>query len=318
MSAHIIALTFGLLLDRIIGDPPNWTHPVRWIGSFIIKLTTLLNKGRHRKVKGIILLISVVAVTFTSVFTVVFTAYKIHFIFGIVVESILCAIGFAQKSLKDAAMSVYQPLVNGDLREARMKLSWIVGRDTEKLSESEITRAVVETVSENTSDGITAPLFFAFLLGAPGLWLYKAVNTLDSMVGHENEKFQDFGYASAKMDDVLNYIPSRVTGYIILLWTKNYSKQSLRTRFANWWKDAKKHPSPNSGYLEAATACQLGVQLGGLNMYKGIPSNRPRMGISENPLRAIHILYTIRQMHIAIFLFWLMMIVIGGVLRDIT
>ncbi|PUB12997.1 adenosylcobinamide-phosphate synthase CbiB [Paenisporosarcina sp. OV554] len=318
MSAHIIALTFGLLLDRIIGDPPNWTHPVRWIGSFITKLTTLLNKGRHRKVKGIILLISVVAVTFTSVFTVVFTAYKIHFIFGIVVESILCAIGFAQKSLKDAAMSVYQPLVNGDLREARMKLSWIVGRDTEKLSESEITRAVVETVSENTSDGITAPLFFAFLFGAPGLWLYKAVNTLDSMVGHENEKFQDFGYASAKMDDVLNYIPSRVTGYIILLWTKNYSKQSLRTRFANWWKDAKKHPSPNSGYLEAATACQLGVQLGGLNMYKGIPSNRPRMGISENPLRAIHILYTIRQMHIAIFLFWLMMIVIGGVLRDIT
>ena len=318
MSAHIIALTFGLLLDRIIGDPPNWTHPVRWIGSFITKLTTLLNKGRHRKIKGIILLISVVTVTFTSVFAVVFTAYKIHFILGIVIESILCAIGFAQKSLKDAAMSVYQPLVNGDLREARMKLSWIVGRDTEKLSQSEITRAVVETVSENTSDGITAPLFFAFLFGAPGLWLYKAVNTLDSMVGHENEKFQDFGYASAKMDDVLNYIPSRVTGYIILLWTKNYSKQSLRTRLANWWKDAKKHPSPNSGYLEAATACQLGVQLGGLNMYKGIPSNRPRMGISENPLRAIHILYTIRQMHIAIFLFWLMMIVIGGVLRDIT
>lgn len=318
MSAHIIALTFGLILDRIIGDPPNWTHPVRWIGSFITKLTTLLNKGRHRKTKGFVLLVAVVAVTFTSVFAVVYTAYKIHFIFGISVESILCAIGFAQKSLKDAAMSVYQPLVSGDLKEARMKLSWIVGRDTEKLSESNITRAVVETVSENTSDGITAPLFFAFLFGAPGLWLYKAVNTLDSMVGHENEKFQDFGYTSAKMDDVLNYIPSRVTGYIILVWTKNFSKQSLRTRLANWWQDAKKHPSPNSGYLEAATAYQLGVQLGGLNMYKGIPSNRPRMGISENPLRAIHILYTIRQMHIAIFLFWLMMMVVGGVLGVIA
>lgn len=315
MSAHIIALTFGLILDRIIGDPPNWTHPVRWIGSFITKITTLLNKGSNRKIKGIVLLLSVVAVTFTSVFAVVFTAYKIHLILGIVVETILCAVGFAQKSLKDAAMAVYQPLVNGDLREARMKLSWVVGRDTEKLSESEITRAVVETVSENTSDGITAPLFFAFLFGAPGLWLYKAVNTLDSMVGHENEKYQDFGYASAKMDDVLNYIPSRVTGYIILIWTKNYSKQSLRTRLANWWKDAKKHPSPNSGYLEAATACQLGVQLGGLNMYKGIPSNRPHMGVSLTPLRAIHIKYTIRQMHIATFLFWLMMMVIGGVLR---
>lgn len=315
MSAHIIALTLGLILDRIIGDPPNWTHPVRWIGRLITKLTTLLNKGSHRKIKGIVLLLSVVAVTFTSVFAVVITAYKIHIILGIVIESILCAIGFAQKSLKDAAMTVYQPLVNGDLKEARAKLSWIVGRDTETLSESEITRAVVETVSENTSDGITAPLFFAFLFGAPGLWLYKAVNTLDSMVGHENEKFQDFGYASAKMDDVLNYIPSRVTGYIILVWTKNFSKQSLRTRLAKWWQDAKKHPSPNSGYLEAATAYQLGVQLGGLNMYKGIPSNRPYMGVSLTPLRAIHIKYTIRQMHIVTFLFWLMMMVIGGVLR---
>ena len=315
MSAHIIALTLGLILDRIIGDPPNWPHPVRWIGSFITKLTSLLNKGKRRKIKGIVLLLSVIAVTFTSVFAVVFTAYKVHIILGIVTESILCAIGFAQKSLKDAAMTVYQPLVNGDLKEARAKLSWIVGRDTETLSESEITRAVVETVSENTSDGITAPLFFAFLFGAPGLWLYKAVNTLDSMVGHENEKFQDFGYASAKMDDVLNYIPSRVTGYIILVWTKNYSKQSLRKRLANWWQDAKKHPSPNSGYLEAATANQLGVQLGGLNLYKGIPSNRPHMGVSFTPLRAIHIKHTIHQMQIAIFLFWLMMMVIGGVLR---
>ncbi|WP_075618408.1 adenosylcobinamide-phosphate synthase CbiB [Paenisporosarcina indica] len=318
MSAHIIALTIGLLLDRIIGDPPTWPHPVRWIGSFISRLTNLLNKGGHRKGKGIVLLFAVVGITFSAVFALTYAAYNIHFIVGIAVESILCAVGFAQKSLKDAAMSVYQPLVGGNIKDARIKLSWIVGRDTEKLSESEVTRGVVETVSENTSDGITAPLFFAFLLGAPGLWLYKAVNTLDSMVGHKNEEFHEFGFASAKMDDVLNYIPSRITGYIMLTWTRNFSNKSFRTRLRGWWQDAKKHPSPNSGYLEAATAYQLGVQLGGRNTYKGITSNRALMGISETPLRAIHILHTIRQMHIAVFLFWLWMMVIGGVLRVIA
>jgi adenosylcobinamide-phosphate synthase len=138
------------------------------------------------------------------------------------------------------------------------------------------------------------------------------------MVGHENEEFQEFGYASAKTDDVLNYIPSRITGYIILTWTKNFSNRYFRTRLSGWWEDAKKHPSPNSGYLEAATAYQLGVQLGGKNTYKGIPSKRARMGMPENPLRAIHILHTIRQMHIAVFLFWLWMMCIGGVLRVIA
>ena len=315
MSTHVIALTIGLILDRIIGDPPTWPHPVRWIGGLITKLTNLLNKENHRKGKGIVLLLAVVGITFIGVFALTYAAYNIHFIVGIIVEGILCGVGFAQKSLKDAAMSVYKPLVGGDIKEARIKLSWIVGRDTEKLSESEVTRGVVETVSENTSDGITAPLFFAFLLGAPGLWLYKAVNTLDSMVGHKNEKFHEFGFASAKMDDVLNYIPSRITGYIMLTWSRNFSNLSFGARLRGWWQDAKKHPSPNSGYLEAATAYQLGVQLGGRNTYKGITSNRALMGIPETPLRAIHILHTIRQMQIAVFLFWLWMMVIGGVLR---
>jgi len=318
MSAHIIALTIGLLLDRIIGDPPKWPHPVRWMGRFISKLTTLLNRGKHRKFKGIVLLMTVVAFTFTIVLGVLSAAYTVNFFLGVAVESMMCAAGFAQKSLRVAALSVYKPLVKGDLKEARLKVSEIVGRDTAKLSESEVTRAAVETVSENTSDGITAPLFFAFLLGAPGLWVYKAVNTLDSMVGYKNDEFQEFGKASAKMDDILNYIPSRITGYIIITWTKNFSNQTFRSRLNGWWKDAKKHPSPNSGYLEAATAYQLGVQLGGKSTYKGITSKRARMGIPENPLRAIHILHTIRQMHIAVFLFWLWMMSIGGILRVIA
>ena len=319
MAPHIIAIAIGLLLDRIIGDPPNWPHPVRFIGTLISKLTVLLNKGSARKAKGFVLVFIVVGLTFIITTAILIVAYSINLILGIAVESILIAFGLAQKSLKEAAMDVYKPLVAKDFPTARQKLSWIVGRDTEKLNEQEITRGVVETVSENISDGITAPLFFAFLFaGAPGLWAYKAINTLDSMVGYKNEQYEQFGYAAAKLDDIANYIPSRMTGYIIMLWGKKESILPFGQRMKGWWLDAKKHPSPNSGYLEAATAYQLGIQLGGQNTYKGIISNRALMGIGEVPLTANHILSTISHMNTAVFLFWLWMMVIGGLLIVFT
>lgn len=319
MGPHIIAIAIGLLLDRIIGDPPNWPHPVRWIGSLILKLTARLNKGRARKAKGFLLVFIVIGITFFAILAILIGAYSIHIGVGIAVESILIASGLAQKSLQEAAMDVYRPLIKKDLPAARQKLSWIVGRDTEKLDEKAITRGVVETVSENISDGITAPLFYAFLLaGAPGLWLYKAINTLDSMVGYKNEKYEEFGYASAKLDDIANYIPSRLTGYIIMLWGKKESALPFGHRMKGWWLDAKKHPSPNSGYLEAATAYQLGIQLGGINTYKGIVSNRALMGVGEVPLNPSHILSAISHLKTAVFLFWLWMMVIGGVLFVIT
>ncbi|WP_391207424.1 adenosylcobinamide-phosphate synthase CbiB [Psychrobacillus sp. L4] len=319
MGPHIIAIAIGLLVDRIIGDPPNWPHPVRWIGSLISKLTDWLNKGRARKEKGFLLVILVVGITFFSTVAILIGAYSIHIWVGIAVESILIASGLAQKSLKEAAMDVYKPLMAKDLPTARQKLSWIVGRDTEELDEKEITRGVVETVSENISDGITAPLFYAFLLaGAPGLWLYKAINTLDSMVGYKNEKYEKFGFAAAKLDDIANYIPSRLTGYIIMLWGKKESVLPFWERMKGWWLDAKKHPSPNSGYLEAATAYQLGIQLGGVNTYKGVVSNRALMGIGEVTLTPRHIVSTISHLNTAVFLFWLWMMVIGGILFVIT
>ncbi|ALC86582.1 cobalamin biosynthesis protein CobD [Bacillus sp. FJAT-22090] len=319
MGPHIIAIAIGLILDKIIGDPPNWPHPVRWIGNLISKLTALLNRGNGRKAKGFLLVFIVVGITFFFTVVVLIAAYSVHVIVGIALESILIASGLAQKSLKDAAMEVYKPLVDKDLPAARQKLSWIVGRDTEKLDEKEITRGVVETVSENISDGITAPLFYAFLFaGAPGLWAYKAINTLDSMVGYKNEKYEEFGYASAKLDDIANYIPSRMTGYIIILWGNKESTLPFKERMKGWWLDAKKHPSPNSGYLEAATAYQLGIQLGGINTYKGIISNRALMGIGEIPLNPSHILSTISHLNTAVFLFWLWLMVIGGVLLVIT
>lgn len=319
MGPHIIAIAIGLMLDRIVGDPPNWPHPVRFIGTLISKLTMRLNKGRARKAKGFLLVFIVVGITFSITIAILLGAYCVHLAFGIVVESMLIASGLAQKSLKEAAMDVYKPLMANDLATARKKLSWIVGRDTDQLDEKEITRGVVETVSENISDGITAPLFYAFLFaGAPGLWAYKAINTLDSMVGYKNEKYEDFGFASAKLDDIANYIPSRLTGYLIMLWGKKESTLSFRKRMQGWWLDAKKHPSPNSGYLEAATAYQLGIQLGGINTYKGITSNRALMGIKEVPLDPQHIISTISHMNTAVFLFWLWMMVIGGILFVIT
>lgn len=318
MQAHFVAIAIGFVLDRLIGDPPNWPHPVRWIGTFILKLTALLNKGRARVLKGAGMLFLTVFLVTVLVLAIVWSAYQLHIAVGIVVEAVLIAIGLAQKSLKDAALEVYNPLEAGDLEEARMKLSWIVGRDTDKLQESGIARGAIETVSENTADGITSPLFWAFLFGAPGLWMYKAVNTLDSMIGYKDDRYREFGKFSARADDVLNFIPARITGFLILVFTPNEGRIPFRKRFVGWSKDARNHPSPNSGYLEAATAWQLGVTLGGKSTYRGTVSERPEIGPGLQPLQAGHIKSAIGQMHAASFAFWILMTIIGVIFYAIA
>ena len=318
MLAHLIACTLGVVLDRFIGDPPKMPHPVRWIGNLIQWLTIHLNKGKFRKLKGLLLVMIVVGISTVVSYAIVIAAYTVGTIFGILVEGIMIAVALAQKSLQQAAMDVYTPLVGGDLKEARVKLSWIVGRDTEKLSVPEVTRGVVETVSENTSDGVTAPLFWAFLFGATGAWMYKAVNTLDSMIAYKNEEYGDFGYVAAHTDDVFNYIPSRITGFLMLIGTKKESLHSFSYRLKGWLRDAKQHPSPNSGFLEAATAYQLGIQLGGTNRYKGIISERAKMGEPETELAPKHIKLAIEQMHTVTTWFWLIGVVIGGIYIVIT
>lgn len=317
MMVHILAIGAGLVLDRFIGDPPNWPHPVRWIGLVIGKLTSKWNRPPNALRNGFLMVGIVAVAAFAVSFFLVWSAYQWHWFAGGAVEAVLIAAGLAQKSLKDAAEEVYQPLMNKDLDLAREKLSWIVGRDTAYLEEGEITRGVVETVSENTSDGVTAPLFWAFLLGAPGLWLYKAVNTCDSMVGYKNMEFEKFGYASARLDDLLNFIPSRITGFLILLGTKNKQSMTYRQRFLRWKEDARKHPSPNSGWLEAATAVQLGIELGGVNFYKGIRSERARMGTPDNPLQASHIQQAIKHMQTVTFWFFILF-AIGGAVIEFT
>ncbi|WP_251551833.1 adenosylcobinamide-phosphate synthase CbiB [Neobacillus muris] len=308
---HIISISLACLLDLLIGDPPNWPHPVRWIGSLISFLENRWNRGKARKGKGIAMLLVIMLTVMAASILLILFAYHVHPYLGIALEAAIIASTIAQKSLQEASMAVYQPLTNGDLAEARKKLSYIVGRDTEQLEEGEIARGAIETVAENTSDGVTAPLFWALLGGAPLAMVYRAVNTCDSMVGHVNEKYREFGWASAKWDDVMNWIPSRVTGMMMLL----SSRPLLCNRRKAWailFRDAAKHPSPNSGWGEAAVAAILGVQLGGINYYKGIVSNRAKMGDSLQPIQPEHIIQANVILRKTVFLF-ILFIWIGGI-----
>lgn len=309
---HLIALTLAVLIDLIIGDPPNWPHPVRWMGSLIAKLEKSWNKGGHAKKRsGIYMLITVLLVVGSISYLIVYISYSLHLVVGIIVEALLISTAIAQRSLKEAALTVYTPLEKRDVKAAREKLSYIVGRDTDQLDEPEIVRATVETVAENTSDGITAPLFWALIGGAPLALLYRAINTCDSMVGYRNEKYQDFGWASARLDDVVNWLPSRMTSICMLAGIRP-EYNSSREAWKIVLRDAKKHPSPNSGWGEAAVASILGIQLGGINYYKGVVSNRATMGDPITMMEKAHILKTnqivSRTIPIFILLLWL-----GGV-----
>ncbi|WHY56712.1 adenosylcobinamide-phosphate synthase CbiB [Peribacillus simplex] len=313
---HLFAVTLAFFLDLLIGDPPNWPHPVKWIGTMISKLDLAFNRGAYKKRNGLFMLIIVLSVVLLITGLTVYLAYWIHPLAGILWEAVVISTTIAQKGLKQAGMDVCHPLNERDFPEARLKLSYIVGRDTADLDESEIVRGTVETVAENTSDGITAPMFWAAFGGAPLAMMYRAINTCDSMVGYKNDKYGQFGWASAKLDDIVNWIPSRLTGFLMLLSSKS-GHHGPGARWKILFNDAKKHPSPNSGWCEAGVAAILGIQLGGRNMYKGIVSDRARMGVPLVRLEAKHIPKTITIMHRSSFLF-LLMLWLGGLILDIT
>ncbi|KIL72184.1 adenosylcobinamide-phosphate synthase CbiB [Bacillus badius] len=311
MIYHLLAATIAFFLDRLIGDPPHLPHPVRWIGSLIHFLEQRLNKGTDRREKGVIMLFLVLFVTGTASFLLVFAFYRLHPAAGVAAEAIIIASTIACRSLKEAGLSVYQPLKSGDMKEARIKLSYIVGRDTERLDEGEITRGAIETIAENTSDGVTAPLFWALIGGAPGAMLYRAINTCDSMVGYQNERYKQFGWASARVDDLVNWLPARLTS-LLMLCSFPESPYSKKCVWQIVSRDAKKHPSPNSGWCEAAVAGLLGIQLGGVNTYKGQVSHRAEMGEPFRQKTAEDIVLANRIMERSSFLFLLMMW-IGGI-----
>lgn len=297
IGLSVIILVGAVILDLLIGDPKWLPHPVVGMGRLISTLEKRWNHGADRRVKGIALTLVVVGMVYVSAIFVRYMAYKLHSALGVMLEMYLISTTIAIKGLRDAALQVAVPLAQGDVAEARKKLSMIVGRDTDTLPEQEIVRGTVETVAENTVDGITAPLFFALIGGAPLALAYRAANTLDSMVGYKNKRFLQFGWASARLDDVLNWIPARVTSLAIWFSSVFIPQSRMKQGLVITLRDAPKHPSPNSGWSEAMVAGLLGVQLGGRNMYQGISSNRARMGENTRELQEADIGRAILYMH---------------------
>lgn len=266
-------------VDAALGDPRWLTHPVVLMGRATQQLERWLRAGRlPLRAAGAVLALTLVTGSGLITWGLIRGAALLHPWLGVAVEIWLFSTTVAARSLAEHAFAVWRPLKGGDLAEARLKLSWIVGRDTERLAQPEITRGAVETVAESTCDGVIAPLLWGLIGGAPLAMAYKAANTLDSMVGHKDERYRDFGWASARLDDLLNLIPARLSALLLAL-----AAGSSRA-IATVLRDAHRHPSPNSGWPEAAVAGALGVQLGGINHYDGIPEERALMG---EPLRQL-------------------------------
>lgn len=281
-------------LDAAVGDPAWLTHPVVIMGRVIRRAEEGLRRSRlPLKLAGVILAVALPAAAWLVTWLLVRLAGALHPWLGTGLEVWLFSTTLAARSLAEHALAVWRPLRAGDLGEARRRLSFIVGRDTAGLDESQIARGAVETVAESTCDGVIAPLFWGLLGGAPLAMAYKAVNTLDSMVGHKDERYIQFGWASARLDDLANLLPARLSA--LLLAAVALSPRALRTAL----QEAGRHPSPNSGWPEAAMAGLLGVRLGGLNHYDGEPEMRAYLGAAFPPPQAGEIARAVGWMYLA-------------------
>ncbi|HKZ16680.1 MAG TPA: adenosylcobinamide-phosphate synthase CbiB [Geobacteraceae bacterium] len=300
-------LITAVTIDLLLGDPRRLPHPVVGIGRLITTLEKVLRRMlRNELLGGALLLIIVVVVTYVFVFLLLKGSYSVSPYAGFTVAAVLSWTCLAAHSLHRESKLVADRLLAGDLEGARRFLSRIVGRDTEQLDEPEIWRALVETVSENTSDGVIAPLFY-LMLGGPSLGLaYKAVNTLDSMVGYKNERYIRFGWASARFDDLANWLPARITG-VLMTAAAPLVGLSGRHALRVMLRDGGNHSSPNSGIPEAAAAGALGVRLGGANRYFGVLVEKPTMGDTARDLSvesyrgAVQLMYTTTALFVAIW-----------------
>lgn len=283
MKYHMIGFFLGFLLDLLLGDPYWLPHPIRLIGAFIAKIENGLRKGKRDEKtesrEGVVLVIIVLGSTFAVAGMVLFGAYRIHRYLGVVAETIMTYQILAIKCLKVESMKVYQCLKQQPLEEARKAVSMIVGRDTACLSEEEVAKAAIETVAENTSDGVIAPMLYT-ALGGPVLgFLYKAVNTMDSMIGYKNEKYLYFGRAAAKLDDIVNFIPARISAYLMIVASFLGGRCfSGKRAFCIYRRDNRKHASPNSAQTEAVCAGAMGIRLAGDASYFGKIVKKPYIG----------------------------------------
>ena len=272
----MIETILGFLLDLIIGDPQN---PIRIIGSLCKATEKFFRKvlKKSLKIAGLLTWITVVLIVFLFNYFLLKGAYAINNVLGVILSSIMIYFCISTKALKVEGLKVVKYVIQDDIEGARKQLSYIVGRDTKNLDKESILKAVVETVAENMSDGVIAPLFYVGIGGAPLAFLYKAVNTMDSMFGYKNDKYIEFGYFPAKLDDVFNYIPARLSGYFIFIASFALGLD-YKNSFKIYKRDKNNHSSPNSAHPEAAVAGALNVQLGGANYYFGKLVEKPTIG----------------------------------------
>lgn len=272
----------GWLLDRFFGDPANLPHPIVWFGKAIAALEKRFNCGTGRRVKGALVAIALVALVFGASWLLIHYAFRFSYGLGLALSIIGVFFCLAGKTLSDEVRMVFEA-VDESLEKGRTQVGRIVGRDTSELSAQEIRTAALETLAENLSDGVVAPLFWCALLGVPGMLAYKMVNTLDSMIGYRNERYREFGCFAAWLDDVANWIPARITALLMALVAPKRDSQGRKTRaFGELLRFVRRygsqHLSPNSGYPEAALAGILDCRFGGPHNYFGEEVYKPYIG----------------------------------------
>lgn len=292
----LIAIVAGFILDLIFGDPHSLPHPICLIGNFISFLERNLRKIFGFSNTGLlfgggVLVLIVISTCFVLPYALLYLAGMVNPWLAFALETLMFYQIFATKCLRDESMKVYYALQKGDLDEARLMLSWIVGRDTKNLSEAEVTKGAVETIAENTADGIIAPMFYMFLGGAPLAFLYKGINTMDSMVGYKNEKYLYFGRCAAKLDDVANFLPARITG-LLMIGAAYFLNLDVQGAWKTFWRDRYNHLSPNSAMTESVAAGALNIQLGGGHFYFGKWVHKDTIGDDIRPVKAEDIVAT--------------------------
>lgn len=301
-----IALSLGIVLDFIIGDPHGWWHPVMGIGKVITGTEKTVRKifpktKRGERVAGAALTVTVIVISVGIPAVLMWGAYAVSPVAGIVLEAVLCDTMLATKSLKTESMKVACALEKEGLEAGRKSVSMIVGRDTQHLEEAGVVKAAVETVAENTSDGVVAPLLFMGVFGSLGGVFYKAVNTMDSMIGYKNEKYCYFGTAAAKLDDVLNFLPSRISAVLMII-AAFCSGMNGKEAFRIFKRDRYRHASPNSAQTESVMAGALEVQLAGEAWYFGVRHEKPTIGDDRRPVEIADIKRSNRLMYITVLL----------------
>ena len=298
---HLAAIIAGFILDLIFGDPHWLPHPICLIGNLIGFIERNLrprlepNKGALL-LGGALMVIIVLVISFVVPMAILLAAGMVNPWLAFALETLMCYQIFATKCLRDESMKVYTALHNHDLADARVKLSWIVGRDTQNLDEEEITKGAVETVAENTADGIIAPMFYMFLGGVPLAFLYKGINTMDSMVGYKNDKFLYFGRCAAKLDDLANLLPARITG-LVMIGAAFVLGLDGKNAWKIFWRDRYNHLSPNSAMTESVTAGALNIQLGGDHFYFGKLVHKDTIGDDIRPVCPEDIVKTNRLLY---------------------